>query len=481
VSSSSTEQATLVDVEMPQLGVSVSEGTLVAWHKAVGDEVAYEETICDVATDKIDIECPSPAAGVVAELLVEPDETVPVGTVLARIRTGGAPAASPGPDDESIGDALEAEVPGDPPAPPDPAPGPPHPSPPDPGPPTPPAPDPGPPPQPNPQPPVIEQPAGIGFVSPVVRRIAAEHGIDPADVEGSGRLGRVTKRDILRALRDREAAAAAAEPPMHIESPYREEPQPAHHGNGNGGVPKQAAPPPPGAAAPPDAAPPPPAAAPATGEPLTRVRRLIGEHMRRSLDTAAHCTTVFEADMSAVERRRREIGVTYLPVVARCAIEALRVHPALNAWLDDGRLTRHSEVHLGIAVDLGEGGLVVPVIRDAHRLNDEGLAEAIKDAAARARSGALQPGETDGGTFTITNPGALGAIAATPIINLPQVAILDLEAIVKRPVVITDSGGNDAIAIRPMTNLCMSWDHRALDGAEAARFLATLRERLERV
>ena len=240
MSSSSTEQqAGLVDVEMPQMGVSVSEGTLVAWHKSVGDEVAYEETICDIATDKIDIECPSPAAGVVAELLVEPDQTVPVGTVLARIRTAGGGDAAPSRagDPESVAaaeetqeEALRAEVPGEPPAPPDPAPGPPHPSPPDPGPPTPPAPDPVPPPQPNPQPPVIEQPGGA-FVSPVVRRIAAEHGIDPATVEGSGRRGRVTKRDMLRALREREAAAAAAEPPMHIESPYREEPV-AHNGHG---------------------------------------------------------------------------------------------------------------------------------------------------------------------------------------------------------------------------------------------------------
>jgi pyruvate/2-oxoglutarate dehydrogenase complex dihydrolipoamide acyltransferase (E2) component len=301
----------------------------------------------------------------------------------------------------------------------------------------------------------------------VVRRIAAEQGIDPASVEGSGRLGRVTKRDLLRAIREREAAAAADEPPMHIESPYREEPVPPRNGNGNGPHPP--------------ADPAPAQQAGSTGEPLSRVRRLIGEHMRRSLDTAAHCTTIFEADMSAVERRRREIGATYLPVVARGAIEALRVHPELNSWLEDGRLTRHGVVHLGIAVDLGDAGLVVPVIRDAHRLNDEGLAEAIKDVAGRARSGELKPGETDDGTFTITNPGALGAIAATPVINLPQVAILDLEAIVKRPVVISGPDGDDVIAIRPMTNLCMSWDHRALDGAEAARFLATLRERLERV
>ena len=405
--SSTTDQrdTTLVDVEMPQLGVSVSEGTLVAWHKQVGDEIAYEEALCDVATDKIDVECPSPAAGVIAELLVAPDQTVPVGTVLARIAVGELPGPAPGP----------------------PA-------------------------------PAIEHPAAVGFVSPVVQRIAADHAIDPATLAGSGRLGRVTKRDILRALREREENAAATEPPMHIESPYREQ---IAETLGDPGAdvhnPRTAS------------------------EPLTRMRRLIGEHMRRSLDTAAHCTTIFEADMSAVERRRRAIGATYLPVVARCVAETLREHPALNAWLQDDRLTTHSDVHLGVAVDLGAGGLLVPVVRDAHLLSDEGLARAIRDVAGRARAGQLRPGETDGATFTITNPGALGALAATPVINLPQVAILDLEAVVKRPVVITGPDGDDSIAIRPMTNLCLSWDHRALDGAAAARFLAALRDRLERV
>src|SRR5262245_38350115 len=203
---------------MPQLGVSISEGTLVTWRKQVGDEVAYEETICDIATDKIDFECPSPAAGVVAELLVEPDQTVPVGTALARISTSGGAAVAAGSGSvESQAEALQAEIPGDPP--------------------TPPAPEAGPP----PQPPVIEQ-SGAAFVSPVVRRIAAEHGIDPGSVEGSGRRGRVTKRDILRALREREAASAAAEPPMHIESPYREEPPVARNGHGGAHVPPAAAP-----------------------------------------------------------------------------------------------------------------------------------------------------------------------------------------------------------------------------------------------
>jgi pyruvate/2-oxoglutarate dehydrogenase complex dihydrolipoamide acyltransferase (E2) component len=201
--------------------------------------------------------------------------------------------------------------------------------------------------------------------------------------------------------------------------------------------------------------------------------------MRNALDVAAHCTTIVECDMSAVERRRRELGLTALPLVARHVIDTLREFPILNATLEDTTLTRFERVHLGIAVSLGEDGLIVPVIHDAQDLSAEGLGKRIKDLAARARSKELLPDEVRGGTFTITNPGAFGAIAATPVINVPQVAILDLEAIVKRPVVVTDSAGEDSIAIRPMANLCMSWDHRALDGAYAAQFLTALRKRME--
>jgi pyruvate/2-oxoglutarate dehydrogenase complex dihydrolipoamide acyltransferase (E2) component len=274
---------------------------------------------------------------------------------------------------------------------------------------------------------------------------------------------------------------------MHIESPYRPEPAPPR------------APKPPAAAAPappqPQAAPaPPPGAAPAPpsapaaepvpaaaghGEPLSRMRKSIGEHMKRSLEIAAHCTTIVECDMSAVERRRKQIGTTALPIVARCVVETLREFPALNAWLEGDTFTQHDQVHLGIAVSLGgDGGLIVPVVHDAQDLSDEGLGRRIRELARRARDRQLSPDDVRGGTFTITNPGQFGAIAATPIINQPQVAILDLEAVVKRPVVVEQDGG-DAIAIRPMSYLCMSWDHRALDGAEAARFLAAIRSRLE--
>jgi pyruvate/2-oxoglutarate dehydrogenase complex dihydrolipoamide acyltransferase (E2) component len=411
VSSSTTE----VDVTMPQMGVSVSEGTIVAWHKQVGDWVAYEEPLCDISTDKIDTECPAPVAGRVSEVLVEVGTTVEVGTVLARIATDARP-----------GEAHPVEA--------------------------------------APQP--VAAGAANGHVrangsaapapprrgySPVVSRMAAEHGLDLSAIEGTGRGGRVTKKDVLAALE----APAPAEPPLHIESPYRPdpapEPAPVAAADDGGGTPV----------------------------PLSRMRIAIGDAMRRSLETAATCTTIVECDMGAVERRRRELGTTALPLVARHVIAALREFGGLNATLDGTTLTRYERVHLGIAVSLGDDGLIVPVVRDAQDLSDEGIARRIKDLAARARSGGLSPDEVRGGTFTITNPGAFGALAATPVINLPQVGILDLEAIVKRPVVVTGADGQDSIAIRPMANLCLSWDHRALDGAYAARFLTALRGRIE--
>jgi 2-oxoglutarate dehydrogenase E2 component (dihydrolipoamide succinyltransferase) len=280
--------------------------------------------------------------------------------------------------------------------------------------------------------------------------MAAEHDLDLTQIEGTGRGGRVTKKDVLAYL-DNGGGAEKPEPPMHIESPYRPDPP----------------------------APKPGAATEAAPGQLSRMRRSIGQHMLESLHTAAHCTTIVEADMSGVERRRKQIGSTYLPVVAGCVVDALREFPQLNAWLEGENYTQHEAVHLGIAVSLGEDGLIVPVVHDAQDLSDSGLAKRIKDLASRAREKQLVPDEVRGGTFTITNPGAFGAIAATPIINQPQVAILDLEAVVKRPVVVTDAEGNDAIAIRPMTNLCMSWDHRAIDGAYAAQFLTAVRRKLE--
>jgi pyruvate/2-oxoglutarate dehydrogenase complex dihydrolipoamide acyltransferase (E2) component len=459
VSSSSTSAATLVDVTMPQMGVSVAEGTIVAWRVEVGDRIAADATICEISTDKIDTEVPAPVSGIVAEILVPVETTVDVGTVLARIAAGDASGGlaggrASGADAPPSGASAPASGATAPPsgatAPPSGATAPPS------GAtappsgvtasPTPVAPESG----------AAGNGGGIGGVdrrrySPVVQRIAAEHGIDLSQVPGTGRGGRVRKQDVLAFV---ESAPGAPEPPLHIESPYRPEPT-----------------------APPAA----PAGAPAVAEGvvLSRMRRQIGEHMKRSLDTAATCTTWIEADMSRIEAARAQLRLTALPFVARATIAALREHPALNAWLEGERYTAHQDVNLGIAVSLGDDGLIVPVIHRAHELSVEGLAARIKDLARRARSRELTPDEVRGGTFTITNPGQFGSIMATPIINLPQVAILDLEAVVKRPVVVTDADGNDSIAIRPMTILGLSWDHRALDGALSAQFLATLKRHLE--
>ena len=414
--------AALVDVTMPQMGVSVAEGTIVGWRVEVGDRIAADDTICDITTDKIDTEVPAPVTGIVAEIVVPVDETVSVGAVLARIAVGsdGAPAkGSDGPPAAPAAATPESGVP-----------------------------------EVEPQPSRAARVANGASArgegrrySPVVMRIASEHGVDLSRVPGTGRGGRVRKQDVLAFLESGAVVTEQApEPPLHIESPYRPDPVPA------GG-----------------------------GDQLSRMRRQIGEHMKRSLDTAAHCTTWIEVDMSRVEAARGRLGVTGLAFVARACIDAIREHPALNAWLEGERYTRHQDVNLGIAVSLGEDGLIVPVIDRAHELSVEGLAGRIKDLARRARARELKPDEVQGGTFTITNPGQYGSIMATPIINQPQVAILDFEAVVKRPVVVTDGDGNDSIAIRPMTILGLSWDHRALDGALSAQFLASVKRHLEAV
>jgi pyruvate/2-oxoglutarate dehydrogenase complex dihydrolipoamide acyltransferase (E2) component len=410
--SSSPTSAGVVEVTMPQMGVSIAEGTVVEWKKKPGDTVEADEPLLEISTDKAESELPAPAAGRLAEVLIEVGQTVEVGTVLARIETGatgdgGQPATERG---GGVGERGDGNGGGSP-------------------------------------------------VTPVVRRMAEEHDLDLSQIEGSGRRGRVTKKDVLAYLRGRGEATAEAtpapEPKLHMESPYREAPVEAEV-----------------------EAPPPAAEHPAAGgRELSVMRKRIAEHMVHSIRTAAHCTTIVEADMSRIEAARGRSS--YLPLVARATIDALREHPTLNATFEDELLTVHDEVHLGIAVSLGEQGLVVPVIRNAHELSHEGIATRVKDLAERARSKRLSPDELIGGTFTITNPGAFGAVLATPIINQPQVAILDLESVVKRPVVIADADGNDSIAIRPMVYFCMSWDHRVLDGALAAQFLSTLKRRIE--
>jgi pyruvate/2-oxoglutarate dehydrogenase complex dihydrolipoamide acyltransferase (E2) component len=309
--------------------------------------------------------------------------------------------------------------------------------------------------------------AGPRRYSPVVMRIASEHGIDLEQVEGTGRNGRVRKQDVLAFVENSDGPSPSAEPPMHIESPYRPD-EPARPKTRRPRLGREQAPA--GTAAAGDGA---------HAAPLSRMRASIGEHMLHSLRTAATCTTIAEADMTRVEAARREAGLTSLPYVARAVIDVLGEYPALNATLEDGTVTTYDGVHLGIAVSLGQGGLIVPVIRDAQDLSVEGLARRIKEVAGRARAGELTPDEVRGGSFTITNPGGYGSIMATPVINQPQVAILDTEAVVKRPVVVTDELGNDAIVVRSMTYLCMSWDHRALDGVLAAQFLNGVRKKLE--
>jgi pyruvate/2-oxoglutarate dehydrogenase complex dihydrolipoamide acyltransferase (E2) component len=427
--SSSLTETNLVDVTMPQMGVSVAEGTVVAWRIGLGDPIVAEATIVEISTDKIDSEVPAPVSGVLAEILVDVDQTVDVGTVLGRISTGDsatAPATTPD----------SAPVPAAPAATPDSAPAAAAASP---------------------------TPARISHdrhYSPVVQRIAAEHGVDLASVTGTGRGGRVRKQDVLALVNGNGSPPTSPEPPMHIESPYRPDPavpsrprtpQPAPVVTGLDTVPPT----------------------------LSRMRRMIGQRMKQSLDTAATCTTWIEVDMARVETARAALGVTALAFVARATVQTLREFPALNAWLNGEEYARVQDVNLGIAVSLGEDGLIVPVIHRAEELSVEGLAARIRDIAKRARSRELTADEVLGGTFTITAPGQYGSIMATPVINQPQVAILDFEAVVKRPVVITDADGNDSIAIRPMTILGMSWDHRALDGALAAQFLASLRKRLE--
>jgi pyruvate/2-oxoglutarate dehydrogenase complex dihydrolipoamide acyltransferase (E2) component len=382
---------------MPQMGVSIAEGTVVEWRKQPGDQVQADEPLLEISTDKAESEVPAPVTGRLADVMVDAGETVDVGTVLATIQT-------------AVEQPARAEG----------------------------------------QPAVLGGNGDAPPVTPVVRRMAEEHDLDLSKVEGSGRRGRVTKKDVIAYMRGREEAEPAPErqPALHMESPYREEPAPAPAPEPSDGVQ-------PG------------------GRELSVMRKRIAEHMVRSLRTAAHCTTIVEADMSRIEAARGRRS--YLPYVARAAIDALREHPYLNATLDGELLTVHESVHLGVAVSLGEEGLIVPVIRDAHELSHEGLATRIEDLADRARAKRLSPDEVSGGTFTITNPGAFGALLATPIINQPQVAILDLEAVVKRPVVVSDADGRDSIAVRPMAYLCMSWDHRALDGAQAARFLSSLK------
>jgi pyruvate/2-oxoglutarate dehydrogenase complex dihydrolipoamide acyltransferase (E2) component len=485
---------TQIEVVMPQMGVSVSEGTVTKWLKNEGEPIARDESLLEISTDKVDTEVPSPGEGVVAKILVQEGETVDVGTVLAVIAPEGsdvstpADTAPPEPATQEAADEADAASSGESEAAAPQAPAP------------------------APAPSAAGSSAGNGgrsFVSPVVARIASEHGVDPNAVPGTGQGGRVTKKDILAFVESGASAPAptpaptsaptpAATPPTAEPTPQA--PPPAEPVPQAPAATQPTAPPVAPPAAPPAAAPPPtpsPApvqeAEPVAGEslePMTAMRRGIAEHMRRSLDTSAHVTSAIEVDMSKVVAIRAKLkkeyeaayGVnpTYLSFVARAAVETLKDYPWINGEIRGDKIVTRNYVNLGFAVELADGkGLIVPVVKNTEGLNLLGMARAVTEIAARARDKKLTPDDVQGGTFTITNPGGYGTFHGTPVISQPQAGILGTYAVVKRPWVVQDELGQDVIAIRPIMNLTLTYDHRLVDGALAGRFLRDLRKRLE--
>ena len=450
-------------VKMPALGESVTEGTVTRWLKAEGDTVEVDEPLLEVSTDKVDTEIPSPFAGALTKILVAEDDTVPVGDDLAVI--GGQPAgeaptaeAAPAPAPTPAAHAPAAPAP---PAPPAPAPA---------------ASTPGAAPAPA-GPTSTAAPAaeasvpnsdgnGAGdstaYVTPLVRKLAAQHDVDLESLTGTGIGGRIRKQDVLD-------AAEAAKKPVEAPAPAEEAPAPAAAGKASGAA---------------------TSASPKRGttEKMTRLRKVIAQRMVESLQVSAQLTTVVEVDLTKVARLRERAKkdfesregtkLSYLPFLALAAVEALKAHPAINSSVDGDEITYHAEENLSIAVDT-EKGLIVPVVKRAGDLNIAGLARAIADLAERTRSNRIAPDDLAGGTFTITNTGSRGALFDTPIINQPQVAILGTGALVKRPVVVADLDGGETIAVRSMMYLALSYDHRIVDGAEAARFLGTMKSRLE--
>jgi pyruvate dehydrogenase E2 component (dihydrolipoamide acetyltransferase) len=483
---------TAVDVVMPQMGVSVSEGTITKWLKQEGEEIQADEPLLEISTDKVDTEVPSPGTGVVQQIIHQEGETVPVGERIAVI---GAPGAAPAeqPSGDGAAPAEQQEAPAEPATAeaaaetdaassadaPTPAAAPPEPASAE-------APTPAPAAAPAAAP---ESGDGKSFVSPVVARIAGEHGVDISQIQGTGRGGRVTKKDILGFIEGGGAAAApAAAPP---EAPPAPEPAPAAPAPAQPEAPP-AAPPTPAPAAARPAAPAAPAEV-AEGEqeePMTAMRKGIAEHMRRSLDTSTHVTSAIEVDLSRVVAIREKLkpeyqkdyGVnpTYLIFVARAVVETLRDYPWINGEIRGDKIVTRNYVNLGFAVEMAEGkGLIVPVVKNAEGLNLLGMARAVTDIAERARNKQLTPDEVQGGTFTITNPGGYGTFHGTPIISQPQSGILGTYALVKRPWVVQDEHGKDVIAIRPIMNLTLTYDHRLVDGALAGRFLRDLKQKLE--
>ncbi|CAN7316227.1 2-oxoglutarate dehydrogenase, E2 component, dihydrolipoamide succinyltransferase [Arthrobacter sp. LjRoot14] len=440
------------EVTLPALGESVTEGTVTRWLKAVGDSVEVDEPLLEVSTDKVDTEIPSPVAGTLQEIRVNEDETAEVGSVLAVIGSGAAaPAAAPAapaPQQEApAAEAPKQEAPAAAPAAPAAAPAKEE--------------APAAPKQEAPAAPAAESaaPAESGYVTPLVRKLANQQGVDISSLTGTGVGGRIRKQDVLAAAEAKAAPAAAA---------------PAAS--------KQAAP----ASAPTAAE----SSLRGTVQKAPRIRQVIARRMRESLDISTQLTQVHEVDMTKIAKLRLKaknsfqaqngVKLTFLPFIAKAVAEALKQHPKVNAAYDEDKqeITYHNAEHLAIAVDTDKG-LLVPVISDAGSLNLAGLAGKIADVANRTRDGKIGPDELSGGTFSITNIGSVGALFDTPIINQPQVGILGTGAIVKRPVVVTDENGDDSIAIRSMMYLSLTYDHRLVDGADAGRFLQTLKARLE--
>jgi 2-oxoglutarate dehydrogenase E2 component (dihydrolipoamide succinyltransferase) len=423
-------------VVMPALGESVTEGTVTRWLKNVGDNVSADEALLEVSTDKVDTEIPSPASGVLLSIDVPVDSTVAVGTKLASIgASGSAPASVPTPPKVAPTPAPAAPQPVV-------------------------AQAPTPPVAPAPvAPPVKSSVLDDSYVTPIVRKLAAENGVDLSRVKGTGVGGRIRKEDVLAAV-PRVSAPAVSAPSAAAAAPA---------------TPKSAAP---------------IQVSPLRGTTVTmsRLRKVIAARMLESLQVSAQLTTVIEVDITKISRLREKakasfetregVKLTFLPFFAVAVCEALKQHPVVNASVEGDQITYHGAEHLGIAVDT-DRGLLVPVIRDAGDLNMGGIARRIVDVASRTRDNKISPDDLGGGTFTITNTGSRGALFDTPIINQPQVAILGVGAVVKRPMVVKGEDGGETIAIRSMVYLALSYDHRIVDGADAARFLSTLKERLE--
>jgi pyruvate dehydrogenase E2 component (dihydrolipoamide acetyltransferase) len=437
-------------VLMPELGESVTEGTVTRWLKKVGDPVDVDEPLVEVSTDKVDTEIPSPVAGTLISITAEEDATVSVGGELARIGTGAsAPAATPAPAPEpQAPPAPQPEAKPAPQAEPEPESAPPA------------------EPEPAPQPRAESAPtAGAPYVTPLVRKLAAENNIDLSQLNGTGVGGRIRKQDVLSAAQHKEEAKKTPE-----------------------AAPTTAAP----AAPKPSAPTPAPALAHLRGttQKASRIRQITAKKTRESLQATAQLTQIHEADMTrivalrdkakAAFAEREGVHLTFLPFIARAVIDALKAHPNVNASYNEEtkEITYYDAEHLGFAVDT-EQGLLSPVIHNAGDLSLAGLARAIADIAARARSGDLRPDELSGGTFTITNIGSQGALMDTPILVPPQAAMLGTGAIVKRPRVVIDDTGNESIGVRSVCYLPLTYDHRLIDGADAGRFVTSIRHRLE--